>query len=130
MMNATLPNLELLLYQAQTILPKDAEFMEKMNKIVEKNGKYVRPEFNVVCFPQMWGSTCTGFDVCPDGSPAFGGQMMTKAYTTVIEETLTETYVVFFNNKPAYCVTNANEQFLTDLKNHKLAPLSVARRKY
>lgn len=34
-------------------------------------------------FPQVWGSTALGFDKMENGEPAFAGQMITEAYTTV-----------------------------------------------
>lgn len=31
------------------------------------------PEFDLITFPQTWGSTCTGFDLASDGLPTIGG---------------------------------------------------------
>lgn len=79
-------------------------------------------------FSQMWGSTCTGFDVLKDGSPAIGGCAMTKEYTTVMHELLTDSYIVFFGAEPCYKVTNANETFFDDLAKRRMASLSEAKK--
>ena len=50
----------------------------------------------------MWGSTRLGFDVDENGNATFGGQMLTESYTTVFFESCTETYLVFFGDKPCY----------------------------
>lgn len=123
------PNLELIEYKFIQQLHKSAEWEEKVKKIWEKN-RFARPEFSVNVFPQIWGSTCTAFDVCKDGSPAIGGMAMTKAYTTVIEETLTETFGVFIGDKPCYMVTDAPEQFFSDLAARSMASLSEAKKRY
>lgn len=78
----------------------------------------------------MWGSTCTAFDICEDGSPALGGCAMTEAYTVVIHERLTDTYFVFVNNRLCYYVEDANQTFLDDLKEHNIKPLSEAKKVY
>lgn len=126
-----LPNLELLLYKAQQLLSHDEEFIRAIAEVKQsKNKEYVRPDFEVECFPQIWGSTCTGFDITPDGSPAIGGSAMTKEYTTVIHETVTDCYCVFFGETPCYKVTNANHKFYEDLLKRNMASLSVAKKKY
>ena len=81
-------------------------------------------------FPQTWGSTCTGFDVHQDGSPAFGGQAITEEYTTVVHECTADFYCVFFGENLCYEGSEANEDFFDDLKNHRLASFSVAKKKY
>lgn len=126
-----LPNLELLLYKAQQLLSHDEEFIRAITEAKrDKNRQYVRPDFDVECFPQIWGSTCTGFDIAPDGSPAIGGAAMTKEYTTVIHEAVTDCYCVFFGETPCYKVTNANQKFYEDLLKRNMASLSVAKKKY
>lgn len=128
-MNARYPNLELLEYKARAELSSDEEFL-KIFEERKKNKKYVYAEIDAVVFPQIWGSTCTGFDVTEDGSPAWGGCAMTKEYTTVLHELLTDTYIIFFGEKMCYKVTNANAEFYEDLQKRRMASLSEAKRRY
>lgn len=128
-MNARYPNLELLEYKARAALSRDEEFL-KIFEEKKKNKKYVYAEIDAVVFPQIWGSTCTGFDVTEDGSPAWGGCTMTKEYTTVLHELLTDTYIIFFGEKMCYKVTNANAEFYEDLQKRQMASLSEAKRRY
>ena len=128
-MNARYPNLELLEYKARAALSRDEEFL-KIFEEKKKNKKYVYAEIDAVVFPQIWGSTCTGFDVTEDGSPAWGGCAMTKEYTTVFHELLTDTYIIFFGEKMCYKVTNANAEFYGDLQKRQMASLSEAKRRY
>lgn len=127
--DAKYPNLELLEYKTKQMLAADEEFMKSLNEIRSKN-KYSFLEFDSIVFPQVWGSTCTGFDVMKDGSPAIGGCAMTKEYTTVMHEKLTDSYVVFFGDRPCYKVTNANNEFYEDLKSRNMASLSEAKKRY
>jgi len=127
--NARYPNLELLEYKARAALSRDEEFL-KIFEEKKKNKKYVYAEIDAVVFPQIWGSTCTGFDVTEDGSPAWGGCAMTKEYTTVFHELLTDTYIIFFGEKMCYKVTNANAEFYEDLQKRQMASLSEAKRRY
>lgn len=128
-MNARYPNLELLEYKARVALSRDEEFL-KIFEEMKKNKKYVYAEIDAVMFPQIWGSTCTGFDVTENGSPALGGCAMTKEYTTVLHELLTDTYIIFFGEKMCYKVTNANAEFYEDLQKRQMASLSEANRRY
>ena len=128
-MNTRYPNLELLEYKARAALSRDEEFL-KIFEEKKKNKKYVYAEIDAVMFPQIWGSTCTGFDVNEDGSPAWGGCAMTKEYTTVLHELLTDTYIIFFGEKMCYKVTNANAEFYEDLQKRQMASLSEAKRRY
>lgn len=128
-MNARYPNLELLEYKARAALSRDEEFL-KIFEEKKKNKKYVYAEIDAMVFPQIWGSTCTGFDVTEDGSPAWGGCAMTKEYTTVLHELLTDTYIIFFGEKMCYKVTNANAEFYEDLQKRQMASLSEAKRRY
>lgn len=128
-MNTRYPNLELLEYKARAELSSDEEFL-KIFEEMKKNTKYVYAEIDAVMFPQIWGSTCTGFDVNEDGSPAWGGCAMTKEYTTVLHELLTDTYIIFFGEKMCYKVTNANAEFYEDLQKRQMASLSEAKRRY
>lgn len=128
-MNTRYPNLELLEYKARAALSRDEEFL-KIFEEKKKNKKYVYAEIDAVVFPQILGSTCTGFDVTEDGSPAWGGCAMTKEYTTVFHELLTDTYIIFFGEKMCYKVTNANAEFYEDLQKRQMASLSEAKRRY
>lgn len=129
LMHAKYPNLELLEFKARVMLSKDSEFTEEVDK-KRKENKYRSVEFEAIVFSQMWGSTCTGFDVLKDGSPAIGGCAMTKEYTTVMHELLTDSYIVFFGAEPCYKATNANETFFDDLAKRRMASLSEAKKAY
>ncbi|HJB27190.1 MAG TPA: hypothetical protein IAA06_00120 [Candidatus Blautia faecavium] len=128
-MNARYPNLELLEYKVRMVLASDEEFLRTFEE-KKKSNKYVYVEINAVMFPQIWGSTCTGFDICEDGSPALGGCAMTKEYTTVLHELLTDTYFVCFGERICYKVTNASKEFHEDLQRRRMASLSEAKRRY
>lgn len=127
--NAALPNLELLLYKAQQLLAHDEEFLKTFKEQKDKLN-HLSVDFDVIVFSQVWGNTCTGFDVTSDGSPAIGGCAMTKEYTTVIHETVTDCYCVFFGDRPCYKVTNANQNFHEDLMKRQMASLSEAKERY
>ena len=128
-MNARYPNLELLEYKARVALSKDEEFLKNF-EAKRKDNKYVYSEIDAVVFPQIWGSTCTGFDVTEDGSPTLGGCAMTKEYTMVLHELATDIYIIFFGEKMCYKVTNANVELFEDLKKRHMASLSEAKRRY
>lgn len=115
------PNLELLVYRARLMLQNDEEFKAKLAAIPENGYWKPRPDFSVIVFPQTWGSTALGFD------GEFGGQAFTQAYTTVVHESLTGTYVVFFGDRPAYKVQDATDQFFTDLSERNLKSVSQAK---
>ena len=127
--NVKYPNLELLIYQFKQMLEQDEKWVERIKESKKKN-PYMFPEFDVIVFPQLWGSTSTAFDICKDGSPAIGGCAMTKAYTVVIEETLTETYGVFVDNKPCYMVDNPSDEFYQNLSERNMKSLSAAKKSY
>lgn len=82
------------------------------NKIVELHPelKCFDFDFEAYVFPQIWGSTALGFG-------GIGGQAMTMAYTTVIEETGNNIWGVFFGEKLAYIIKNPNDLFFIDLHN-------------
>lgn len=128
-MNARYPNLELLEYKAIMYLSRDKEFVRILDE-KKRDNKYVYEEIDAVMFPQVWGSTCTGFDVTEDGIPAWCGGAMTKEYTTVLHELATDTYIIFFGEKMCYKVTNANAKFFEDLQKRRMASLSEAKRRY
>ena len=123
------PNLELVLYKAQQLLARDKEFVDTLAER-RKTEKHLRIDFTLEVFPQMWGSTCTGFDVTETGEPTIGGCAMAEEYTVVIHERTTDCYCVFFGEQPCYKVTNANKDFYDDLKNHRMASLSEAKKRY
>ncbi len=127
--NAKYPNLELIEYKFRQILNNDEEWKKKVEEAWEKN-RYIYPDYEVIVFPQVWGSTNTAFDVCEDGSPAIGGCAMTKAYTVVVKETLTETYGVFVDDKACYIVDNPSNEFYKDLSEHNIKSRSEAKKAY
>lgn len=133
LMNPCYPNLELLEYKVQQLLLKDEETLNKINKIKEsyQNKRImITLNFEVIVFAQTWCDTCTGFDVMPDGSAAWGGQAFTKEYSSIFHELTTDTYVVCFGDRPCYKVTNANEKFYEDLNKRQMASLSEAKKLY
>jgi hypothetical protein len=123
-----LPNLELMMYKAIEHLQQDKEFMKRVKK-VESSGVRIL-DFQIETFPQIWGSTCTGFDITEDGKTAFGGSALTMEYTTVVYEGRTETYLVFFGDRPCYAVHNPTKEFYEDLKERSLASLSKSKERY
>lgn len=125
------PNLELLEYKAKQLLSQDKEFLSAVEAYKKKNNtKYACFNFNTTMFPQIWGSTCTGFDVEADGSPAIGDGAITKEYTTILCETLTGSYVVCFGDRPCYKVTNPSKDFINDMWQHRMVSLSEAKGRY
>nr|DAT23700.1 MAG TPA: hypothetical protein [Caudoviricetes sp.] len=115
-MTVRLPNLELIEYKATLY--------------IKKENPSLRPEFDIITFPQIWGSTCGGNDITTGGEPAIAGCAMTKEYTTVVHELNFDLYFVFFGNNPCYLVENANENFLSDLKNRTIVAHSIAKERY
>lgn len=115
-MVARIPNLELLLYKAQQALAHDPDFVQKIAEIKENDSrKKVYLDFSVECFSQIWGSTCTGFDVTEAGEPVMAGSAMTEEYTTIVHEKTTDTYCVFFGDRPCYKVDNPSNEFYEDM---------------
>lgn len=129
-MRPSYPNLELMEYKAFIAFKDNEELSKKFEEAKEKRGRFAGFDFVAEAFTQVWGSTCTAFDICEDGSPAIGGCAMTEAYTVVIHERLTDTYFVFVNNRLCYYVEDANQTFLDDLKEHNIKPLSEAKKVY
>lgn len=123
------PNIELLEYKVSLMLSKDKVFSRKYIDEKEKRG-YAYTEMEAMMFPQIWGSTCTGFDITENGEPAIGGSAMTKEYTTVFHELVTDIYVVCFGEKPCYMVHDATEIFLDDLRRQQMRSLSQAKTTY
>lgn len=128
-MSKELPNLELLLYKAQQILSNDKDFVSTFNKVcaeAKSKGYFLAPDFNVEVFSQTWSNTATGFDE-PN---TVSGQAITDAYTTVVHERITDTYVVFFDNEPCYKVNDPNDAFMNDLEKHRLKGITGAKEAY
>lgn len=81
-------------------------------------------------FPQSWPNTGGGF-----AEPIMMyGQAFTTEITTVMKLRTYDTdevyYAVFFGNKPAYIVNDADERFLTDLKNRDIKSKYEAQKAY
>lgn len=123
------PDMELLEYKVSLILSEDKVFCREIRDAKEKR-KYVCAELEAMMFPQIWGSTCTGFDITEKGEPTIGGSAITKEYTTVFHELTTDIYVVCFGERPCYMVHNANETFFDDLKRKQMRSLSQAKKVY
>ncbi|RDY21425.1 hypothetical protein [Criibacterium bergeronii] len=116
-MKAAFPNLELIEHKATELALLDKALSSP-------------PEFDLITFPQIWGSTCTGFDLTSDGLPAVSGSAMTKEYTTVAHELKTDVYYIFFGGRPCYKVTEAGKNFFSDLNSRNMASLSKAKDRY
>lgn len=136
-MQPKLPNLELLEYQAMETFINNKELLKiYCEKQKNKNGFQLSPKkvrhipMNCEMFIQTWGNTCTAFDVDENNHSVVSGCALTNAYTTVFYEPITEIYIVFIDNRLCYQVSNANERFLSDLKNHCLQSLSSAKKLY
>ena len=116
-MKAAFPNLELIEHKATELALLDKALSSP-------------PEFDLITFPQTWGSTCTGFDLTSDGLPAIGGSAMTKEYTTVAHELKSDVYYIFFGGRPCYKVIEAGETFFNDLNSRNMASFSQAKQRY
>lgn len=81
-------------------------------------------------FPQTWPDTAGGFS----RPGIIAGQAFTTEITTVmkvfVHDTKEEYFGVFFGNKPAYLVSNANEVFFEDLRNRQLKSKYEAEKVY
>ena len=119
------PNLELLEYKVSEQLASNKSFFKRYrDKRDELNVRSFMMDFECTMFPQIWGSTCTGFDVTEDGTPVISGCAMTKEYTSVFHELMTDIYVVCFGDRVCYIVDSPNEIFFDDLKNRNMVSLS------
>jgi hypothetical protein len=85
------------------------------DELSEEEKKYY-PEFEFTMFSQTWGSTALGFGT-------MGGQMITSAYTTVVEDIYSGWCGVFFGEALAYKIKNPNEKFKKDVYNHDMLPV-------
>lgn len=84
----------------------------------------IAPRIEAQMFPQLWSDTAGGFS-----KPGMiAGQAMTMQYTTVFhvffysskENEPREFYGVFFDDVPAYLITEPTKAFLDDLKARQL----------
>ena len=76
-----------------------------------------RPEFEVInVFSQTWGSTALGFG-------DIGGQAITTAYTTIIENVDLGYVAVFFGEKMAYVIKHPNEKFVEDVNKRNMCSI-------
>ena len=116
------PDIKDIINKTKTMFYNDYDYL--------KNSKEIHVEFDAIAFPQVWGSTCGGFDRTVDGEPVMSGQAWTKEYTVVVHEISTNTFYIFFGGKPCYKVTNAKKDFYKDLRDRKMASLSEAKTKY
>lgn len=90
-----------------------------------------QPQVELVnMFPQTWPDTAGGFS----RPGIIAGQAFTTEITTVmkvfVHDTKEEYFGVFFGNKPAYIVSNANEVFFEDLRNRQLKSKYEAEKEY
>lgn len=111
-------NIQKILTECKSTLPKLKTYTGK------------DPVFNMMAFPQTWGSTCTAFDETPEGFPVISGDAITEAYTVVVFEKRSNIYFVYIENRPCYIVENPNKMFLIDLKDHRLKSLHDAKKAY
>lgn len=129
MSKSNYPNLELLEYKARLSLTTDKGCQKRYNDARQKN-LLAEPEFEAIVFPQWWESTCLAFDVGSEGQPVMSGSMLTKAYTVVLIERMTETYFVFVDDRICYLLDNPPEIFFQDLAKQRMKSLSKARKFY
>lgn len=108
------PNLELLDFKAKLALK---EYGKQHDKV------YDHIDFEADVFPQLWSSTALGFG-------GVGGQAMTTAYTTVFHDVWNDVYVICFDRSVAYMVEEANEKFMSDLRDRCVASIKDALRLY
>ena len=85
------------------------------NAVRNRGEEYKYPELEVEVFLQVWGSTALGFG-------GIGGQAMTSAYTTVVQDFHQGWYSVFFGERLAYLVFNPNDIFFDDMRKHQMKP--------
>ena len=99
----TLPNLPLI---------QKRFFNSIQSELIQNNIRY--PEFEVInVFSQTWGSTALGFG-------GIGGQAITSAYTTIIENIDLGYLAVFFGERMAYIIRHPNDEFVEDVKNRNM----------
>lgn len=111
------PNLQVIHNRAVSILTSDMS---------EKEKEEFRPQISMDAFLQTWPNTATGF--ARKGYAA--GSAMTSEYTTVVYESCTDAYIVFFGEKPAYRVDGANKTFIDDLHYRRMKSVEAAMEAY
>ena len=128
----TAPNLEEIFRLAEAGLAGHKVYQSRIGTMsagLKKRALWanLRPKFEAEVFTQVWPDTSCGLSDDPGG---FAGQAMTEAYTTVVHETTTDMYVVFFDNQPAYIVHDPSWEFLEDLRHHSLLGKYEAKKTY
>lgn len=98
-------------------LPLIAE--RHINAVRSRGVDYRYPDLSLRVFPQVWGSTALGFG-------GIGGQSMTSAYTTVVEDAYDGFYSVFFGERLAYLIQNPSDAFFEDMYKCDMKPVSKA----
>ena len=53
-----------------------------------------------------------------------------EEYTTIVHEKTTDTYCVFFGDRPCYKVDNPSNEFYEDMMKRQMASLSRAKNRY
>lgn len=102
-----LPNLPLI---------QERFFNSILSDLIQNNIRH--PEFEVInVFSQTWGSTALGFG-------DIGGQAITTAYTTIIENVDLGYVAVFFGEHMAYIIKHPNEKFVEDVKKRNMCSVS------
>jgi hypothetical protein len=86
------------------------------DELSEEEKKYY-PKFKFTMFCQIWGNTALGFG-------GIGGNMITSAYTTVVEDKYSGWCGVFFGERLAYKIKNPNQKFREDIYGHHMKPFS------
>ena len=76
-------------------------------------------ECNVYSFPQMWGSTATGFG-------GMGGCAMTNAQTTVVTGP-NQDAVVYFGQHFAYHIILPNQKFHDDMSHKQMNSVKLSK---
>lgn len=123
------PNLELLDYKVQLYLKYDKNWFETYRKVYKQ--KYTFNITSIVLVAEMFKQTFPNTACLNDNDDGvFCGQAFTDAYITIFYEPLTNIYVVCCNNEVVYKVEEPTETFLKDLKDRKLATLSLAKEIY
>lgn len=98
-------------------LPLIAE--RHINAVKSLGVDYKYTDLSLRVFPQVWGSTALGFG-------GIGGQAMTAAYTTVVEDAYEGFYSVFFGERLAYLIQNPSDIFFEDMYKCNMKPVSQA----
>lgn len=87
-----------------------------INAVRAINKEYTYHDATMKMFMQTWGSTALGFR-------GIGGQAITNAYTTIVEDYEEGLYSVFFGNRLAYVIHNPNQLFFEDMAKESMKPV-------